>query len=73
MNSPKFKVGDKVVHTCTGSRYKVIKIRKKCINGWDIRIAGKTGKVDWFNSDYYTLEEVYNSPLYQALKEEENV
>lgn len=71
----KFKIGDKAVFFCDGSR---LKIRtEKGLLGKTFTLIKNNGNF-WcvletnvqFKEDWLELEEIYNSPLYKALSED---
>lgn len=71
----KFEVGDRVVRLGpnmnygsvgveTGKTYTVTKVSR---NGADINVSGFNGNNVGFESKFFILEDLYNSPLYKAL------
>lgn len=71
----KFKVGDKVVRTIEGfwgkgRRAVIIRKCPDCKKDWVVDVSNTDHVINVINwsEDCMVLEDVYNSPLYQALK-----
>lgn len=65
-----YKVGDRVVRP-EEPHYKGTLLSPKNNAGtWYVKEDDCEDR-SWWNEKYFILEEIYNSPLYQAMKEEE--
>lgn len=74
----KFQAGDRVVYV-NGQKYDDVfiykhgtVIRRQCSDqGVIVKFDNEPWEIDWLYDRRFVLEEIYESPLYKALKEEE--
>lgn len=68
-HNKRFSPGAKVIHLATGATFTVKSVFETVWGQTTLQLEEKRPEQNYF-AEFYELEEVYNSPLLQAMREE---